>query len=179
MLNIPRHKYFQKSSAKIFPRKCLIFHDRNCSRNCPKKYSPRKCFTFHDINILINFPRNSMLGAPPQKFLIWGHDWFWPCLKIHWSDMHDSNIWVVSHIVVSNDPIVMLSWPMVLGKFVLKFRFLENQDFWNFRGAVPGMCSPKWNLRWYSDSWDIFGKMTYIYVKVRISLRKEVMRLKS
>ena len=87
----------------------------------------------------------SMAWGLPQKFLIWCHDGFWTYLKIHSSDMHDSNIWVVSHLVMTNDPIVMLSWPMVLEEFVSTFRFFENQDFWNFMGGCARYVQSKIN----------------------------------
>ena len=54
--------------------------------------------------------------------------------------------------------------------------FSENGIFHNSRGAVPSMCSPKWNLSWYYDSWGSNKKMIYILVRVDMRLRKEVMR---
>ena len=116
MFNKPGHNYSQKLSPGI---------------------SPRNSLTFHDMNILTHLPQEYESGDSPQKFLICGHDGYWTYLSNHQSDMHDSNIWVVSSLVVCNDPIVMLLSLMVLEGFVSTFWIFEKRGDLRILGASP------------------------------------------
>ena len=117
------------------------------------------------------------LGAVPPESWYRPYAGLWQYLKIHRLDMHDSDGdqgWDLKDCFEA--------YSMSVHTISLELKRWYQPKFWNFGyfdnsgGAVPGICTPKWNLGWYSDSWKTFGKMMYTYVRVCISLRKEVMR---
>ena len=117
-----------------------------------------------------------MLGAPPEisEFGSWwvlaisqqpsiGYGWF-----IYYTGLRPkSKFWTIWNVCMCR----------TLGvETVVLHIFLKMGFFIIPGGAVPGMCTPKWNLRWYYDSWGSNEKMIYILVRVDMTHRKEVMK---
>ena len=102
-----------------------------------------------------------MLGAPPRNF------WFGVMMGFgHISGIMNRICMIEIYGLFQTDgKSLSVLWcfldPFPRRSSGCHFDMLKFWIFDNSGGAVPCMCSPKWNLRWYSDSWDTFRKMMY------------------
>ena len=160
MFNISLHKYLLKSFPEISSRKFLKFYDINIPWNRLQE-SPQKLLNIRRHQYSDKSPPRISCWGLPQKFLILGHDGFWAFLKIHGWDMHDSDAGTGWDLKVYTEPYMTSVHTLPLDLKLLTCYFSNFGHYHNSGGVMPAMCSPKWNLRWYSDSWDTFRKMMY------------------